>query len=117
MMNVQNVIGMYFRRPPMSFFMSKEWWLPEWLTEPAPRNRQRLEEGVSEDVEDAGRPGADTERHDHVAELADRRVRQHLLDVVLHEREQRGDEDRDPADDRHRVHAADAILKPSKNTG
>ena len=26
----------------MSFFMSKLWWLPLWLTEPAQRNRQHL---------------------------------------------------------------------------
>ena len=38
MMNVTNVIGIFRHRPPMSFFMSKEWWEPEWLTEPAPRN-------------------------------------------------------------------------------
>ena len=42
MMNVQNVCGMYFLSPPMSFFMSKEWCEPEWLTEPAPRNRSAL---------------------------------------------------------------------------
>ena len=42
MMNVTNVIGMYFRSPPMSFFMSKEWWEPEWLIEPAPRNSRAL---------------------------------------------------------------------------
>ena len=42
MMNVQNVCGMYLRRPPMSFFMSKEWCEPEWLTEPAPRKRSAL---------------------------------------------------------------------------
>ena len=42
MMNVQNVCGMYFFRPPMSFFMSKEWCEPEWLTEPAPRKRFAL---------------------------------------------------------------------------
>ena len=41
-MNVQNVIGMYLRRPPMSFFMSKEWCAPLWLTDPAPRNRSAL---------------------------------------------------------------------------
>src|SRR6478735_8674720 len=41
-MNVQNVIGMYLRRPPMSFFMSKEWCEPEWLTDPAPRKRRAL---------------------------------------------------------------------------
>ena len=42
MMNVQNVTGMYLRRPPMSCFMSKLWCDPEWLTEPAPRNRPAL---------------------------------------------------------------------------
>ena len=42
MTNVQNVFGMYLRRPPMSFFMSKVWCEPAWLTEPAPRNRQAL---------------------------------------------------------------------------
>ena len=89
MMNVQNVCGMYFRRPPMSFFMSKEWCEPEWLTEPAPRNRHGLEEGVGEEVEHRRRPRADAERHHHVAELADRRVGEHLLDVVLHERRAR----------------------------
>ncbi len=26
----------------MSFFMSKEWCAPEWLTEPAPRNSRAL---------------------------------------------------------------------------
>ena len=41
MMNVQNVFGMYFRRPPMSSFMSKVW-CTAWLTEPEPRNRQAL---------------------------------------------------------------------------
>ena len=33
-MNVAKVIGMYLRRPPMSLFMSNEWWEPEWLTDP-----------------------------------------------------------------------------------
>ena len=41
-MKVTNVIGMYLRSPPMSFFMSKEWCEPEWLTEPAPRNSSAL---------------------------------------------------------------------------
>ena len=95
MMNVTNVIGIFLRRPPMSFFMSKEWCEPEWLTEPAPRNRQRLEEGVGEDVEHRRRPRPDAEAHHHVAELADGGVGEHLLDVDLHERQQRGDDDRD----------------------
>ena len=38
--NVQKVVGMNFRMPPMSFFMSKL--CTEWLTEPAPRNKQAL---------------------------------------------------------------------------
>ncbi len=42
MMNVQKVIGMNLRRPPMSFFMSNEWCDPEWLTDPAPRNSSAL---------------------------------------------------------------------------
>ncbi len=36
------VIGILRNSPPMSFFMSKLWWLPLWLTEPAHRNRQHL---------------------------------------------------------------------------
>ena len=39
---VTKVMGMYLRRPPMSFFMSKEWCDPLWLTEPAARNRHAL---------------------------------------------------------------------------
>ena len=58
----------------------------------------RLEERVGEDVEHGRQPGARTEAEHHVAELRDRRVGQHLLDVVLHEREQRCDDDRDSTD-------------------
>ena len=36
------VIGIFLASPPMSFFMSKLWCEPEWLTEPAQRNRQHL---------------------------------------------------------------------------
>src|SRR5579862_2772095 len=42
MAKVQNVMGMCFFSPPMSFFMSKLWWEPEWLTDPAPKNRPAL---------------------------------------------------------------------------
>ena len=37
---VRNVAGMWWRSPPMSFFMSKL--CTAWLTEPEPRNRQAL---------------------------------------------------------------------------
>ena len=60
MMKVQNVIGMYFRRPPMSSFMSKVW-CAAWLTEPGAEEQAGLEEGVGEEVEHAGGPGADAE--------------------------------------------------------
>jgi hypothetical protein len=40
MRKVANVFGMYFRMPPMSFFMSKLW--TECDTEPAPRNSPAL---------------------------------------------------------------------------
>ena len=39
---VVDVIGIRLRSPPMSFFMSKLWWLAVWLIEPAHRNRQHL---------------------------------------------------------------------------
>ena len=65
-----------------------------------------LEEGVREEVEDRRDPRADAEPHHHVAELADRRVREHLLDVVLHERERGADDHGRAADRGHEVHAA-----------
>ena len=36
------VTGIFLASPPMSFFMSKLWCEPLWLTEPAHRNRQHL---------------------------------------------------------------------------
>ena len=40
--HVPAVTGILRHRPPMSFFMSKEWCEPEWLTDPAARNRAHL---------------------------------------------------------------------------
>ena len=72
-----------------------------WITEPAAEEEQRLEERVREQVEDGHRIRAHAQRQEHVAELADRGVGQHALDVVLHQgdggRQNRGER----ADDRH----------------
>ena len=65
-----------------------------------------LEERVREEVEHRRGPRADAERHHHVAELADRGVREHLLDVVLHERERGSDQHGDAADRGHGIDAA-----------
>ncbi len=46
---------------------------------------QRLEECVSEDVEDARGKGSDAERQEHVSQLRDGGVGEHALDVVLHQ--------------------------------
>ena len=47
------------------------------------QEKQRLEEGVGEQVEDRDVVGTDAERHEHVAELRARRVSDHAFDVVL----------------------------------
>ncbi len=60
---------------------------------------QRLEEGVRHEVEHAGRVGVgDREADEHVAKLADGRVGQHLLDVVLRQRDGGGEERGEAAD-------------------
>ena len=64
---------------------------------------ERLEERVRQQVEHAGRVGADADGDEHVADLRHRRVRDHALDVRLHERDQPGDDERDAAEDGRRV--------------
>ncbi len=49
------------------------------------KEQQRLEKGMREQVVDAGRIHPDPERHEHVAELRTGRIRDHALDVVLHQ--------------------------------
>jgi hypothetical protein len=70
------------------------------------QEQQRLEEGVGEEVEDAGRVGADAAGHEHVAELRAGRVGDHALDVVLHEADGGGEEGGHRADQRHDLQGA-----------
>ena len=66
---------------------------------------EALEEAVREQVEDAGHPGARPERQEHEAQRRDRGVGDHLLDVVLGDRDVRrvdGREGADAHDDEHR---------------
>ena len=58
-----------------------------------------LEEGVRDEVEDRRAVGADAEREEHEAELRDRRIGQHLLDVGLGEGDGGGEERGGDADD------------------
>ena len=58
---------------------------------------------MGEDVEHRAGPCAHAEAQHHVSELADSAVRQHLLDVVLHECQTSRNEDRDATDHRDEV--------------
>ena len=64
-----------------------------------PEEQERLEERVRGEVEDRRRRRAHTEREEHVPGLAHRRVRHHALDVELNERDGRGEDRCDRADD------------------
>ena len=56
--------------------------------------QQRLEEGVCHEVEHRVPVRADPRRHEHVSDLRHRRVRDHALDVPLHERDGSRDQER-----------------------
>ncbi len=64
--------------------------------------QQGLEEGVGDEVEDAGDVGGDADAEEHVAELADRRVGEDPLDVALADRDRGGEQRRHGTDRRHR---------------
>jgi len=66
--------------------------------------QEGLEERVGQEVEKAREEGADTQSQHHVAELADSRVCQHPLDVVLGDGDGGGEQGREPADDRDPLH-------------
>ena len=59
------------------------------------QEQQRLEEGVREQVEDRRHDAADAQPHHHVAELADRGVGHHPLDVRGHDPHRRPHDRRD----------------------
>ena len=66
-----------------------------WMIDAGGEEEQRLEGAVGEEVEDGGAAVADGEGAGHVAELADRRVGEDPLDVVLGERGERRADHRD----------------------
>ena len=69
-----------------------------------PEKQQRLEERVREQVKHAGgdaRQRARPQPQKHVAQLADRRVGQDAFQVGLRQRNQRGQQGREPADAGH----------------
>ena len=70
---------------------------------PRTEEQQGLEEGVGHEVEDSRRKGADADADDHVADLGDRRVREDLLEVLLDERDRRGEQTGHAADQRNHV--------------
>ena len=95
---VAKVTGISRRSPPMSGIRLVP---TAWMTEPAARNSSALNAAWVSRWNVGGDRRADRERGQHVGELADRRVGEHPLDVVLGERGQRGAEHRDGGDHRH----------------
>ena len=84
-MNATAVTGMNLRSPPI---VRMSWLSCDAVDHRAGAEEERaLVEGVRDHHEDRGLVRADADGEEHVAELADRRVRQHPFDVVLHERD------------------------------
>ena len=57
---------------------------------PRAEEQTRLEKRMGEDVEKGRSVGPDPNPEDHIAQLADRRVGEHLLDIVLGQTDRRG---------------------------
>ena len=62
-------------------------------------------------MEGARGEGADAHRREHVAKLRDSRIREHPLDVVLHEADGRSHEGRQHADNRDNRHHERRLVK------
>ena len=67
----------------------------------AAQEERGLEEGVGEDVEHARGESPGAHAHEHEAQLADGRIGQHLLDVVLRESHRRRHQRRERAHEEH----------------
>ena len=92
------VTGMYLRSPPNRRMST--WSFMPCMTEPADRNMQALKKPCVSRCRIANaRRAGDADGEEHVADLADRRVGQHLLDVVVRAADHAADDQRDGADD------------------
>ncbi len=101
---VQYVMGMCLRRPPMkrmSCARASSWMRAcmAWMTLPAPRKRQALKNAWVKTWKKPAANAPDADAQEHEAELAHGAVGEHLLDVVLHEGDGRGEERGRRADD------------------
>ena len=67
------------------------------------QEQQRLEEGVRHQVEHRHRVGGSTQRHRHVAQLRQRGIGHHALDVVLDDPQKAHEQRRDRPDDQDEV--------------
>ena len=65
---------------------------------------ERLEEGVSDDVKDTGSDRPDSAGEEHITELGDGRVGQHLLDVILGKSDRRREDGRRRPNNGHDRH-------------
>ena len=97
---VQKATGNRLRSPPIRKILCSS--SNDSMTMPAAEEQQRLEEGVRHEMEDGGGPCAHTQRQKHVADLADRGIREDALDIVLRQRAEAGHQQRGGADHRDR---------------